>query len=572
VFRRLFAAILALLVLTLGLFAVLVARSLRERVLSEVELRLRDEAELLRALAAGSPPAALGPALRGLRGAVETRFTVVDADGAVVADSHADPATMEPHGGRPEVLGARSAGSGTHVRRSGTVGVDLMYHARLLDPGRPAGVVVRVALPLTSVEAELGRLTVQIGVVFGMVGAAGAVVSFLLAGWISRPLRRLRETAEAIAGGELDRKVPWGLPHEAGSLARAMSRMAEELKGRLESIRGETAKIEALVSSMEEGVVALDREGRVVRLNDAARRVLGMTADPVGLRLWEVVRAQGVEDRVRESLASGVPGRARLEIGPRVVALSVGPVAGGHGAVLVARDATEEHRYDQLRKEFVANVSHELRTPLTLVQGFVETLREGAWTDAARAPEFLETIDRNVQRLRALVEDLLRLSKLESAGEIVRLQEVDAGALLGRVRETFGPLAGKKRLDFGVEAPPGLVLRADPELLERAVGNLVENALKYTPEGGRIRARAGRDGDAVAFAVEDSGIGIPEADQPRVFERFYRVDKSRSRDLGGTGLGLAIVKHIAQLHGGSVSVRSAPGRGSTFTLHLPPSN
>jgi two-component system phosphate regulon sensor histidine kinase PhoR len=569
VFRRLFAAFLALLVLALSVFALLTAREMRERVREEIELRLHAEAELLRALVRASKPEALQDALRGLRGSSETRFTVVAGDGRVLADSHADPASMEPHNGRPELLQARASGVGTNVRHSGTVGYEMMYHARLLDPTGPAAVVVRVALPLTRVEAELARLTAQMAVVFLLVGAAGGAVSYLLARWISRPLAELRETADAVAGGELGRKAPGGLPHEAGALARAMNRMADELKARLESIRGESARLEALIASMEEGVVALDREGRIGRHNEAARRLLGIVPEASGLKLWESVRVPGIEDRVREALARGAPVRSRFEVGPRIVALSVGPVAGGEGALVVARDATEEQRYDQLRKDFVANVSHELRTPLSLVQGFVETLREGAWRDEARAPEFLETIDRNVQRLRALVEDLLELSRLESSGEVVRPRGTDAAALLARVEEYFRPLAAKKSLAFTVEAAAGLVFRADPELLERAVGNLVDNAIKYTPEGGRVTVRAEEKEGAVLLSVEDTGIGIPEADQPRVFERFYRVDKSRSRELGGTGLGLAIVKHVAQLHGGTVSLRSAPGRGSAFILRIP---
>jgi two-component system phosphate regulon sensor histidine kinase PhoR len=569
VFRRVLAAFLALLVLALFVFSILTAREMRERVREEIELRLHAEAELLRALVRASKPEALQDALRGLRGSSETRFSVVAGDGRVLADSHADSASMERHNGRPELLLARGLGSGTNVRYNETVGCDMMYHARLLDPSGPAGVVVRVALPLTRVEAELARLTAQVVAVFLLVGAAGGAVSCLLARWISRPLAELRETADAVAGGELGRKAPGGFPHEAGALARAMNRMADELKARMESVRAEGARLEALIASMEEGVVALDREGRIGRSNDAARRLLGIGPAASGLRLWEVVRVPGIEDRVRGALASGAPVRARLEIGSKVVAFSVGPVAGGEGALLVARDATEEQRYDQLRKDFVANVSHELRTPLCLVQGFVETLREGAWRDEARAPEFLETIDRNVDRLRALVEDLLELSRLESSGEVVRPREIDAAALLARVEENFRPLAAKRSLAFTVEAAAGLVFRADPELLERAVGNLVDNAIKYTPEGGRVAVRAEEKDGSILLNVEDTGIGIPEADQSRVFERFYRVDKSRSRELGGTGLGLAIVKHVAQLHGGTVSLRSAPGRGSAFTLRIP---
>jgi two-component system phosphate regulon sensor histidine kinase PhoR len=259
--------------------------------------------------------------------------------------------------------------------------------------------------------------------------------------------------------------------------------------------------------------------------------------------------------------------------GSRSILVSITAAGTDGGMVVFARDVTEDRRYDALRREFVANVSHELRTPLSLAQGYVETLIDGACRDPEKAPEFLGMVDRNLKRLGAIVADLLQLSRLEDTAAAPRVDRFDGREFVSRIHSQFMALADRKRqkLELAVDESLG-TLDADPELLERAVANLVDNAIKYTQESGTITIRgATRDGECV-FSVRDDGPGIPEAAQPRIFERFYRVDKSRSRELGGTGLGLAIVKHIAQLHGGSITVDSSPGQGSVFTLRLPLKN
>jgi two-component system phosphate regulon sensor histidine kinase PhoR len=304
-------------------------------------------------------------------------------------------------------------------------------------------------------------------------------------------------------------------------------------------------------------------------VNAAAKELFGLRDDPQGLRLWEVIRLPGLEEAAGKTLRNRLPVTDAFEVGDRVLSVRLSPVKDGPGAVLVAHDITEDRRYDTLRKEFVANVSHELRTPLSVVQGYVETLSEGAWREEKSALEFLSIIDKNVRRLSAIVSDLLDLSKLESGGHVLEPRDVDVRGLAERVAEAFRPVAERKRQQLTVDVAPGAgLLQADGTLLERALSNLVDNALKYTAEGGKIRIGASTDSGHAAMSVEDNGQGIPEGDLPRIFERFYRVDKSRSRDLGGTGLGLSIVKHIVQLHGGTISVRSTPG-GSTFTMRFP---
>ncbi|MEK7866861.1 MAG: ATP-binding protein [Planctomycetota bacterium] len=570
-FRRLFAAFFALLLVSLVIAGVLSARSTRERVLAEMEARLVAEAELLKAVVrAESSPVRLQAALSDLAARSDARFTVIAADGNGLADSLVAPPGTEDYNARQEVSSARRTGRGTEVRYSDTVRYEMMYHAELVEAARADGAVVRVALPLTRVREELGALYRGLAVVFLVAAAAGAGVTWTLARWLTRPLREIRSIAEAIARGDLSRRAPLGGRDEVASVAMAIDRMSEELGSRMASLRAESSKLEAILSSMREGVLAVDRDGGVLHCNREACELFGLSSPPIGLKAWEAIRLPEVQRVVHDVLDGRPEAAIEAEVRARVVSVRVTPVRDRGGAVIVAHDATQEHRYHALRREFVANVSHELRTPLSLVLGYVETLRAGALSDPERAAEFLGTIETHARRLAAIVDDLLDLSRLESGGQALKPRSVDVAALLRRIGDALRPLAEKRRQDLTIDPSPAAGdLVADPDMLERALSNLVDNAIKYTPEGGKIRLSSRADGSKVLFEVEDNGIGIPEADQPRIFERFYRVDKSRSRELGGTGLGLAIVKHVAQLHGGGVSVRSRPGEGTCFTLVLP---
>ncbi len=564
-FRKLFVTFILLWAGGLALLGLLASGLTRDRMMSEVELRLDAELEVARREAARhAEPGALQAALAALARRREIRLTLIAADGRVLADSHADPGGMASHLDRPEVRQARQSGRGRDVRSSGTVGYPMMYLARPLEAA--PGAVLRAAIPLDEVEAALSGVRFALLVSFGAITLIGGLVTFFMVRRLTQPLREIRFVADWVAAGDFSRKAPEG-PDEIGRVSVAFNHMAAELQRRLDSLRAERARLEAVISSMEDSVVSLDGTGGVLHANSATRTLFQITNDPAGLPLWEAIRLPGLQEAVRPVLDGGASVKRDFEVGPRTLSVRLSPLSAGKGAILVARDITEDRRYDELRKEFVANVSHELRTPLTMIQGYVETLREGAWREEKSLLEFLGIIDRNVQRLSAIVRDLLDLSKLESGGRGLQPGRVDLGILVEGVVSSFRPLAAARRQDFrGLGSGEGDV---DETLLERALANLVENAIKYTAEGGRIELRARRQGDRLIFEVEDNGAGIPEADLPRVFERFYRVDKSRSRDLGGTGLGLSIVKHVAQLHGGTVSVRSRVGQGSTFTLDLP---
>jgi two-component system, OmpR family, phosphate regulon sensor histidine kinase PhoR len=568
-FRKLFAATLGLLVLALAVFGFLSARATRTRLMDEINRRLDTKTEMLKVLISTNPePRALQSTLLALSRRLEARFTVIDAAGRVVADSDGDPSGMDNHNSRPEVRQARAEGKGTQRRYSDTIHTEMMYRALLLDS--PPGTVVRAALPLTRVEQEVGGVYQTMLLAFAAIAIVAAIVMFLIAREMTHPLREMRLLADWVAAGDFTRKAPLRAPDEIGHVAAALNRMADELSARLEKLKAERSKLEAVISSMEEGVIPLEADGKILGVNTAAMELFGLRDNPQGLRLWEVIRLPGLEEAAAKSLRSREAVSASFEVGARVLSVRLSPVKDGPGAVLVAHDITEDRRYDTLRKEFVANVSHELRTPLSVVQGYTETLRDGAWKDEKSSLEFLEIIDKNVRRLSAIVNDLLDLSKLESGGHVLEPRPVDLRGLVERVAEAFRPVAERKKQQLSAEVSPSAgTVEADGALLERALANLVDNALKYTPEQGRVRISAAIDNGQVALVVEDNGMGIPEADLPRIFERFYRVDKSRSRDLGGTGLGLSIVKHIVQLHAGTISVTSTPA-GSTFTLRLPP--
>lgn len=570
-FLRMFLTFLSLLVVAMATIAVRAGRITRERVLDETELRLEAEAAALQPYLATQPARdALQDEIRKLSGRTGARLTVIDAEGVVQADSHQDPRVMDNHNLRPEVVQARAAGSGRNFRYSDTLRVEMMYYAVLLNSSKPRDIVVRCALPLHRGQEEVRAVYLEIAGAFLLIGVAGTGVTYLLARWMTQPLREIQAVAQAITRGDFGQKASVWATGEVGDVGRAINSMADELAARLASLTAATSQLEAVIGSMQDAVVAVDGQGGVLHHNASSKTLLDIRVDPTGLGVWEAIRLPGLQDAVGKVLRERTTVRILREVGPRAVSLIVCPIAASNGAVLVAHDITEDRRYDSLRREFVANVSHELRTPISVIQGFVETLKDGAWKDEQRAPEFLEAVHRHAQRLAAIVEDLLQLSRLESAGQLVKLSWIDAGPFFERIRDEHEPLAERKQQTFSLEVDPGLEgFRADPDLLERAVGNLVDNAIKYTPDGGKVRVRVQPTRSGVAIEVTDTGIGIPEADCTRVFERFYRVDKSRSREMGGTGLGLAIVKHIVQLHGGSVSVQSRVGAGSVFTVSLP---
>ncbi|MBI4563310.1 MAG: PAS domain-containing protein [Planctomycetes bacterium] len=565
-FRRLLAGFLALLALAMAILGFLFEPSARRRILQDAETRLRSEAELLRPVARSRDLQAVVHELGKRTG---TRFTVIAPEGTALADSQATPAETDNFNALPEVRDARKSGQGLQTRHD-RAGVPVMHFAVRLDPERPDGVVVRTSLPLDRLHSERRALYAALAAAFAITALAGTLLVYALTCRMARPLNRILEVTQAISTGDFSRKLKPDSRGKIAAVTLAVNRMSDEIAARMEATRQEKAKLESVLSSMREAVLALDASGTVLHHNEAAKALFGITVDPAGLKAWEVVRDPDLRSTIERVLRDGKPQRMTLESGARAAAVSVASIGEGRGAVLVARDVTEERSYEELRREFVANASHELRTPLALIRGFVEALQDGAVDDRAKARDYLATIAKHVDQLTNLVSDLLDLSRLESNSWRPKKMRINLEDPVRKAVEALQPAARRKAQSILLELPEAVPdVAGDPDFLERAIQNLVDNAIKYTPEGGEIRVALRAEGTNVATEVSDNGIGIPAEDLPRVFERFYRVDKSRSREMGGTGLGLSIVKHIVQEHGGTISASSQPGRGSVFRMVLP---
>lgn len=410
-------------------------------------------------------------------------------------------------------------------------------------------------------------------VVFLTGAAATAVVARVLNRQVVEPMRNLVTVARELAPYAKTEELRQ--TDEVGWLTSRANLLASGLKGAFSALYSEKAQMEAILSSLNEAVLALDSAGKVLLTNKALEAISGVSPEEAkGKNIIEVVRNHELEQLVYKVLSCVSPAREELKFltpEPRVFATRVTPIKTpeGPGVVVVLRDITAQRRLEQMRSEFVANVSHELRTPLTAIRGFVETLREGAVDDPARAKEFLEIIESETKRLEKLIEDLLSLSRLEDRRTAFVRQQVNIGDVVARLLPVFQKRAQDQKIKMLVEVPSDLpAVLGDPELISQVFANLIDNALKFTPEG-EIRIKATASPGWIRVDVEDTGIGIPDDSLPRVFERFYRVNKARSRASGGTGLGLSIVKHIVEAHGGRVSVESQLGKGSRFSFYLP---
>ncbi len=508
------------------------------------------------------------------------RLTLIAADGSVLADSEAR-GPIANHADRPEVLEAREKGQGFASRHSATTGKETFYVSRNVEEDGTFLGTMRVASEVVLLRDERAQFHKTLAI-FGLCALLiGGAASFVIARWLARPLERLEQDASELAAGRLDLRVRSEGPLEVRRLADGLNSMSRDLRERLESMRRARTEIETILASMQEGVVAVDARERVLLMNEAAARLLGLGQQlESGASLWEHLRFPELERSLRAAL-SGTPSWHGDAVSPnqdgRTLGLSVARVVHGDdtekplaGAVALLSDVTAIRRLEQVRIDFVANVSHELRTPLAAVMGALETLADPEQESTTRA-RFLDIGNRNAARLQAIVSDLLDLSSIEAEGDRMQLEPMRADAPL---RTAAGALAGAAeskgvRLELpGPLATPAWV-RGNAQRLEQVFTNLLENAIKYTPTGGRVLARARLTPKEVVIDVEDSGMGIPAAALPRIFERFYRVDRSRSRDMGGTGLGLAIVKHVVRAHGGTVSVKSVEGQGSTFSVSIP---
>ncbi len=513
-----------------------------------------------------------------------TRITVVLPDGKVVGDSEESPAKMDNHADRPEIIDAMAGRSRPSVRFSYTLGKDMMYVAIPVRRGGRTISILRTSIPVTSIDRALGAIRLRMVAGGLVVALLAAGVSLFISRRITRPLERLKHGAEEFARGDFSHKLPAGNSLEIAALAETMNQMAAELDERLRTLLRQRNEREAILSGMVEGVLAVDSEQRLIGLNRAGALLLGVDAELVrGRSLPEVVRNAHLQKLVAKVLSDGVPieeeivlhgAQQRFMHVHGTVLRDVGPTGAEGaetGALVVLHDVTELRILENFRRDFAANVSHELRTPITSIKGFVETLLDGAMHNPKDAERFLRILATQTDRLNAIVEDLLTISSIEQDA-----QKAQLSLARGRIKDV---LEAAVEICQSKIAEKGILIdlccdeevEADIEaaLLEQAVVNLIDNAVKYSPDGQTVHIEATRTENEVLISVRDHGCGIGREHLPRLFERFYRVDKARSRKLGGTGLGLAIVKHIAQLHGGSATVESKLGAGSAFSVHLP---
>lgn len=562
---RLVTGTILVLVVTMTILVIAADRALRADLEDDLRVSLEGEARLVRdALPADSTT---WQAMVGrLAQATEHRITLIDSAGRVVAESELDRRALPlipTHAERPEVRGALAGEAASARRQSVTTGQQLLYVAVSGGPG-----VVRVASELAAVDAVVR--TAQRSVLGAALLAllVGIVLALVAGNSIAAPLKEITTAARSIAAGQPPRFPRSGVPDVDG-LVQAIREMHLQLGHRIDALRHEQAESAALVDAMVEGVLASDGRGRVVRANPAARRLLGYAPDEPLPMLSELFRLKAAREVVEAARAGAVIRDHELELDDQTVLVSARPLPTG-GVVIVLHDLTEMRRLEAVRRDFVANVSHELKTPLTSISGYAETLLADSGNDAPTARRFLETILNNARRMQRLVDDQLDLSRIESGRWQPRVSAMDTDGLIREAWAACAERAEAMAIGFEVEVDPqATTLRGDADGLRQVLVNLLDNAVRYSPEGATVRCRAHRVRDGIELVVSDTGTGIAREHLPRIFERFYRADPSRSRDEGGTGLGLAIVKHLVEAHGGAVRAESDLGRGTTITVLLP---
>ncbi len=517
----------------------------------------------------------------------EMRFTVIAPDGTVLGDSEKKPSEMENHKNRLEILSAFMEGMGVSERFSNTLKKKMMYVAIPIHRRYETIGVVRTALSITTIRHELNKMYARFGFGYLCLTLIAALISYFISQKISRPIEAMKQGALRFASGDFSIKLTPAGTLEIDQLILVLNEMGGRLRDNISTLTEQRNRTDAVLSSMVEGVIAIDKNDRIIAINDAAKLLFGLDHKPqTGTWLGEVIRNAGLnsfmkrvqkcEQAIEEelnlivNLSKGDSSQYVLQLHGNVLRDANGNAI---GVLLVINDITRLKKLETMRSDFVANVSHELRTPLTSVKGFVETLLSGAIDSRAEAVQFLNIISRQVERLSRITEDLLTLSHIEqeSKSQEPILQDVKLYTLLSAVQETCEVRANAKKIGLEIHCDQSIEVNVEPTLIEEALINLVDNAINYSPENERVIISGTIESATheLCLFVADNGCGIAPEHQERVFERFYRVDKARSRKLGGSGLGLSIVKHIALIHKGRIKLESIPGKGSTFFIYIP---
>jgi len=510
-------------------------------------------------------PDRLESTVRQLGKELRTRITVIDASGTVLADSDENPRVMENHKNRPEVSEALVGKVGRSTRFSSTTSQEAVYVAIPIgEEGKPAG-VLRVSLFLTDSRFPpglTGRM-VRIGLLLSFLAL---VAAYLISRSISRPIKDLTAASERLAAGDFDTRVFLRRNDEFQALADTFNGMSREIKTAFEGLNRQRAELKSIIDSLKEGLIVISRRGVIVYCNESLKAIIGKESIGEGAFYWEVLGQPQFMELVEKARSGKLNPLEEIEINGKEFLCSATGVKAQDEIVLVLHDITSMKELERIKRDLVSSVSHELRTPLTSIKGFAETLEEEV---DEKNRHYVEIIRRNTDRLINIVRDLLLLSQMEEAGVEIEMEEVDLKGLAENTVRIFDSQLKEKGLALLLEIEPDLpAISADPFKIEQLLINLLDNAIKYTDQG-EVRLSLRQDDRKVVIEVRDTGIGIPRGKLSRVFERFYVVDKSRSRKTGGTGLGLSIVKHIVLLHGGEISVESEPGKGSRFLVRLP---
>jgi two-component system phosphate regulon sensor histidine kinase PhoR len=557
--------------------ALLLSWQARSQQRIQIERQLTDEAHLIADLFSSASRAG-GGALDGeadrLALLSSSRVTLVAPDGRVVGDSMQSPdqlTRLDNHASRPEIAAARERGTGVATRYSTTVDADMLYVA--VRAAHPDVAYIRLALPLTAVDAQLRTIRTMTVAAMAIAVPVALLVSWIVSVPLTQRVKGIADVASRYAAGDLSRHAHDFGGDELGEVARVLDASVQELGRRIEELSRDRARMGAILTGMVEGVLVVDGRGRLQMVNRAAQHMLRVDETAVGRPYVEVIRHPDIAAQLATALGGEEVDSRELALvrdPGRTFVARAAPVesTGGGGAVLVLHDITDLRRADQIRRDFVANVSHELRTPLTAIRGYAEALLDEP-PDPESTKRFLEIIFRHTTRMERLVKDLLRLARLDARQEALEISTCDMRQIFNAVVADVAPTIEVKHQRISIEVPAEAPsVSADPAKLHDIVRNLVENAVNYSPDGAAVRLSTTQRDGAFTITVADSGPGIPPEDVSRVFERFYRVDKSRARP-GGTGLGLAIVKHLVELHGGKATAANRIEGGAVFTVTLP---
>jgi two-component system phosphate regulon sensor histidine kinase PhoR len=581
---KLFLTYLTLSVFGLSLAGVLISSFERKRSLTQLEQGMLSQSQLLSSIFSsplydGSDIINLDSLADELGRRIQGRITIIDKEGKVLADSYQSGEAllnMENHKNRPEVAEALQDKVGKNIRYSYTIQEDMLYVASPIKAqGKIIG-VARLALPLTELRPRQNMI-IQL-VLLGLVVAFifSLLLSFGFSFRVTRPLRQMMRVGKMISKGDFSQKVKVKTKDEIGELAEILNRMSVELSGKIEQITEDKSQIQSILSSMVEGVLAIDPQGKVLQANLALCQMFELDKSFYGKPYYELIRSHELNQFIQTVLSSQESKSMEFSfIYPREKdfmvqsALVERQKEDAIFAIFVFHDITELKKIERIRKDFVANVSHELRTPLTSIKGFVEALKDGAMNDPEKSARFISIISQHTNRMNKIISDLLQLSQIESKDFELKIESFLIKELFEEVLFALKPSTEEKsqNIELILNSEDQKVL-GDRSRITQALTNLVDNAIKYTPLNGNIKIQSRDKGEYIEIAVIDNGIGIPDKDLPRIFERFYRVDKDRSRESGGTGLGLSIVKHIIEAHGEKVSVSSQLSRGSEFSFRL----